>query len=77
MSCNDICFPYRYAWSSDYERDVDVLLKTTLFSGVEAMLRDVIAVVCGVEYVGIFKNSIIGKSVYEAFDQLVNCLQSL
>ena len=40
-------------WSSDDEGDVDVFLESTLFAGVKTVLRDVVAVVRGVDDVRI------------------------
>jgi hypothetical protein len=53
MGSDDFCFSNRNARTSDYERDVNVLFKTALLSGVEAVLGNMIAIVSCVENVGI------------------------
>lgn len=64
-------------WASDDEGDVDVLFESALFSWLKAMLADVVAVVCGVDYVCLFQYSSSLQFLHELGDDLIDGLQRL
>ena len=59
------------------KRDVNVFLKTTFFAGVETVLRNMIAVVCGVDNARIIKDIVFLELSYNTVNKLVHCLESL
>ena len=58
----------RYVGSPNNERDVNVFFKSTLFSWIESMLRNVVSIICCVEDVCVFQNSSLFESNYDALN---------
>lgn len=56
---------------------MDVFLKSTFLAGVETVLGDVIAVVCGVDDVRIIKDAVFPELCHNTVNKLVHCLESL
>src|SRR5687768_15770655 len=63
--------------SSNNQGNINVCLKTTFFAWLKAMLTDMVAVVCGVEYERVVEESMLLQSVNEAIYKLVHCLECL
>jgi hypothetical protein len=68
MSGHNTRFPDRHARPFDYQRNVDIFFKPTFLSRVQAMLRDVVAIISGVDDICVVQNSVIRKTSYETFD---------
>lgn len=66
MGRYNISLSHRYAGSSDNEGDIDVFFKPAFLSRVESVLRDVVAIIRGVEDIGVFQNPIVQEPGYEA-----------
>jgi hypothetical protein len=63
--------------SSNYKRDVDVFLKPAFLAGVETMLGDVVAVVCGIDDIGIIEDTVFLELCHNTIHKLVHGLESL
>ena len=62
-------------WPAHHKWDVDVLFKGTLFSGLQAVLADVVAIVCCVEDVGVLQQAEVRETDDDFFDEFVDSLQ--
>jgi len=63
--------------SSDNQRDVDVFLESTFLSRIETVLRDVVAVVGGVDNICVIQHLGFLEVIYQSCDKLINSLESL
>jgi len=63
--------------SPDYKGDVDIFLKSAFFAWVETVLRDVVAIVRGVDDVCIVQDAMFLELCHNTVNKLVHCLESL
>ena len=63
-------------WAADDKWDVDVLFVATFLPRRQPMLPDMIAVIAGVEHVGILQDVIVVKKLENIVNEFVNRLKS-